>query len=84
MKDTDKEKGNKTMIIFILSICIFYNSIKFIGSDAAKNSVLSTLFNMIIILFIIILIIHKDDIDKKNYINRPFWKIISQLNSLIV
>ena len=49
MKDTDKEKGNKTRIIFILSICIFYNTIKFLGSDTLKNSVLSTLFNMIII-----------------------------------
>ena len=49
MTDTDKEKGKKTMIIFILSICIFYNAIKILGSDAAKNSVLSTLFNMIII-----------------------------------
>ena len=84
MKDTDKEKGKKTRIIFILSMFIFYNDIKFLGSDAAKKSDLSTLFNMIIILFIIILIIHKDDVDKKNYINRPFWKIISQLNSLIV
>ena len=72
MTDTDKEKGNKTMIIFILSICIFYNAKKFLGSDAAKNSVLSTLFNMIIILFIIILIIHKDDVDKKKLYKQTF------------
>ena len=30
------------------------------------------------------MIIHKDNAVKKNYINKLFWKIISQLNNLIV
>ena len=60
MKEVMKIKDNKTWIIILLGILFLYNGIQFLKEDGYRNTLLSLLFNMIIIIFIIILIIHKN------------------------
>ena len=55
MKEVMKIKDNKTWIIILLGILFLYNGIQFLKEDGYRNTLLSLLFNMIIILFIIIL-----------------------------
>ena len=62
MKEVMKIKDNKTWIIILLGILFLYNGIQFLKEDGYRNTLLSLLFNMIIILFIIILMIHKNEI----------------------
>ena len=57
-----KIKDNKTWIIILLGILFLYNGIQFLKEDGYRNTLLSLLFNMIIILFVIILMIHKNEI----------------------
>ena len=62
MKEIMKIKDNKTWIIILLGILFLYNGIQFLKEDGYRNTLLSLLFNMIIILFVIILMIHKNEI----------------------
>ena len=62
MKEVMKIKDNKTWIIILLGILFLYNGIQFLKEDGYRNTLLSLLFNMIIILFVIILMIHKNEI----------------------
>ena len=62
MKEVMKIKDNKTWIIILLGILFLYNGIQFLKEDGYRNTLLSLLFNMIIILFLIILMIHKNEI----------------------
>ena len=62
MKEVMKIKDNKTWIIILLGILFLYNGIQFLKEDGYQNTLLSLLFNMIIILFVIILMIHKNEI----------------------
>ena len=62
MKEVMKIKDNKAWIIILLGILFIYNGIQFLKEDGYQNNLLSLLFNMIIILFIIILMIHKNEI----------------------
>ena len=62
MKEVMKIKDNKTWIIILLGILFLYNGIQFLKEDGCRNTLLSLLFNMIIILFVIILMIHKNEI----------------------
>ena len=62
MKEVLKIKDNKTWIIILLGILFLYNGIQFLKEDGYRNTLLSLLFNMIIILFVIILMIHKNEI----------------------
>ena len=57
-----KIKENKTWIIILLDIFFLYNGIQFLREDGYRSNLLSLLFNMIILLFIIILMIHKNEI----------------------
>ena len=57
----------RTWLIIFLGILFLYNAFKFLRSEGSKNSILSTLFNMVIFLFIIIIIIHKNSISKKGF-----------------
>lgn len=61
------EKGNSKAIIFItiLIVLFLYNAFKFIESRGSNIQMTNTLFNMVFIIAIIILIIHKKDLDKK-------------------
>ena len=62
MKEVMKIKDNKAWIIILLGILFLYNGIQFLKEDGYRNTLLSLLFNMIIILFVIILMIHKNEI----------------------
>ena len=62
MKEVMKIKDNKTWIIILLGILFLYNGIQFLKEDGYRNTLFSLLFNMIIILFVIILMIHKNEI----------------------
>ena len=61
------EKGNSKAIIFItiLIVLFLYNAFKFIESGGSNIQMTNTLFNMVFIIAIIILIIHKKDLEKK-------------------
>ena len=61
------EKGNSKAIIFItiLIVLFLYNAFKFIESRGSNIQMTNTLFNMVFIIAIIILIIHKKDLDIK-------------------
>ena len=57
-----KIKENKTWIIILIRILFLHNGIQFLREDGYRSNLLSLLFNMIILLFIIILMIHKNEI----------------------
>ena len=57
-----KIKENKTWIIILLAIFFLHNGIQFLREDGIRSTLLWLLFNMIIILFLIILMIHKNEI----------------------
>ena len=57
-----KINENKTWIIILLGIFFLHNGIQFLREDGYRSNLLSLLFNMILILFIIILMIHKNEI----------------------
>ena len=61
------EKGNRKAFIFITILIVLFicNAFKFIEAGGSTIQMTNTLFNMIFILAIIILIIHKKDLDKK-------------------
>ena len=61
------EKGNRKAFIFISILIVLFlcNSFKFIEAGGPTVQMTNTLFNMIFLLAIIILIIHKNDLDKK-------------------
>ena len=61
---------DKTRIIILLGILFLYNGFKFIGNEGNKSPILSTLFNMIIILFIILIVLHKNELNKKGIIKQ--------------
>ena len=50
-------------IIIILVIFFIYNGFKFINTSGSELSLVSSLFNMIIFLGIIVFIFHKEDIE---------------------
>ena len=57
-----KINENKTWIIILLGILFLHNGIQFLREDGYRSNLLSLLFNMILILFIIILMIHKNEV----------------------
>ena len=57
-----KIKENKTWIIILIGILFLHNGIQFLRENEYLSIQSSLLFNMIIILFIIILMIHKNEI----------------------
>ena len=57
-----KIKEKKTWIIILIGILFLHNGIQFLREDGYRSNLLSLLFNMIILLFIIILMIHKNEI----------------------
>ena len=57
-----KINENKTWIIILLGIFFLHNGIQFLRETGYRSNLLSLLFNMILILFIIILMIHKNEI----------------------
>ena len=61
------EKGNRKAIIFISILIVLFlcNAFKFIEADGSTVQMTNSLFNMIFIIAIIILILHKKDLDKK-------------------
>ena len=58
-------KQNKNLIIIWILILFLFNAFKFLGYEGSKNPIPSTLFNMVISLFIIIILIHNKDLFKK-------------------
>ena len=63
----NKKQQNKNLIIILVGILFLYNAFKFLGYEGSKTPILSTIFNMIIFLFILILLIHKKDIITKEF-----------------
>ena len=61
------EKGNRKAIIFITILIglFFCNAFKYIEAGGSSVQMTNSLFNMIIIIAIMILILHKKDLDKK-------------------
>ena len=61
------EKENKKEIIFINILIVLFlcNAFKFIEAGGSTVQMANSLFNMIFIIAIIILILHKKDLDKK-------------------
>ena len=57
-----KINENQKWIIILLGIFFLHNGIQFLREDGYRSNLLSLLFNMILILFIIILMIHKNEI----------------------
>ena len=60
----DKENSNFLIIISLLVLFLF-NALKFINTEGSEHPLVSYLFNMIIISFILIYIYHKKDLKKK-------------------
>ena len=61
------EKGNRKAIIFISILIVLFlcNAFKFIEAGGSTVQMTNSLFNMIFIIAIIILILHKKILDKK-------------------
>ena len=59
------KKQNKNLIIILIAILFLLNAFKFLGYEGSKNPILSTLFNMVLSLFIIIILFHNKDIFQK-------------------
>ena len=64
--------ANKAKIIFLLGTLFLYNAFKFLGKEGNKSPILETLFNMIIFLFIIVIILHKDRLIKMSSLKQTF------------
>ena len=58
-------KVNKTRIILLLAILFLFNAYKFLGNEGNKSPILGNLFNMILFLFIIVALLHKDKLKKR-------------------
>ena len=54
---------DKTRIIILLGILFLYNDFKLIGEEENKSPILSTLFNLIIIISIMQLLLHKEELN---------------------
>ena len=63
---------NKAKIIFLLGTLFLYNTFKFLGKEGNKSPILETLFNMIIFLFNIVIILHKDRTIKMSSLKQTF------------
>ena len=66
------EKGNRKAIIFITILIglFFSNAFKFIEAGGSSAQMTNSLFNMIFIITIMILILHKKDFDKKTQMSQ--------------
>ena len=53
--------ANKAKIIFLLGTLFLYNTFKFLGKEGNKSPILETLFNMIIFVFIVVVILYKNN-----------------------
>ena len=62
----------KTRIILLLGILFLYNAFKFLGKEGNKSPISESLFNMIIFLFIIVIILHKDWFKKMSSLRQTF------------
>ena len=67
-----REKKDKTRIIILIGILFLYNDFKLIGEEENKSHILSTLFNMIIIISIMQLLLHKEELNKKGFLKKKF------------
>ena len=63
----NKKQQNKNLIIILVLILFLYNAFKILVYEGSKTHILSTIFNMIIFLFILILLIHKKDLITKEF-----------------
>ena len=67
-KTTEEEinkKGSITFMVIFLALLIFFiQAFRFIKEEGNTHPILSSLFNMTIILGLIILIIHKNEFEK--------------------
>ena len=61
------KKQDKNLLIILMAILFLFNSFKFLGYEGSKNPIPSALFNMVIFLFIIVILIHKKDLFKKEF-----------------
>ena len=65
-------KVNKTRIILLLAILFLFNAYKFLGNEGNKSPILGNLFNMILFLFVIVALLHKDKLKKKSSLKQTF------------
>ena len=82
----NKKQQNKNLIIILVGILFLYNAFKFLGYEGSKAPILSTIFNMIIFLFILILLIHKKDLITKEFKQKildDYFQLNSSLNLII-
>ncbi len=61
-----KNKQNSNFLIFVVLIALFIiNAIKFINAKGSDLPILSYLFNMVVIVFILVYIYHAKDLEEK-------------------